>query len=226
MDLARQDDQDAAAADFAAAQRAEIGDHFSFEIARTALLDDADVAGAVRVRVRASLAGRRFEDFVVDVGFADPPVDEPDEVIGPDVLAFAGLSPLRVPTLPLPDHVAEKMHASTRRYGPHQRSSTRVKDLVDLVLLATTSELSARDLRAALRRTFQARATHPLPATLPEPPLEWEAPYRRLATALAIPVDRREAHRLAAALLDPILDGHLDDGARWDPAVGAWIAQA
>ena len=46
MDLARQDDEAAADADFRSAQAADLGDYFTFEIARTGLLNDADVAGA------------------------------------------------------------------------------------------------------------------------------------------------------------------------------------
>jgi predicted nucleotidyltransferase component of viral defense system len=46
MDLARQDDDAAADADFRAAQAADLGDYFAFEIARTGLLDAADVAYA------------------------------------------------------------------------------------------------------------------------------------------------------------------------------------
>ena len=70
MDLGRDDDETAANADFDAAQQTDLSDYFGFDIVRTGLLDDADVAGAVRYRVRSSLDGRRFEDFVVDVGFS------------------------------------------------------------------------------------------------------------------------------------------------------------
>ena len=225
MDLARQGDEVAADADFRVAQAADLGDYFTFEIVRTGLLDEADVAGAVRYRVRASLAGRRFEDLVVDVGFADPPVGEPDLVIGPDLLAFADVPPVRVPTLPLPEHVAEKVHAYTRRYGPLLRASTRVKDLVDLVLLPTTSTFVAGEVRAALHQTFETRATHPLPTSLPEPPPGWEAPYRRLAKDLAIPSAQREAYRVAAVFLDPVLNGTVDADTSWDPGTGAWTVR-
>lgn len=40
--------------------------------------------------------------------------------------------------------------------------------------------LSGR-LRSALRATFDARGTHPLPATLPPPPAGWGLAYRKLA---------------------------------------------
>jgi hypothetical protein len=171
--------------------------------------------------VRATLAGRRFEDFVVDVGFSGPIVN-PESVTGPDLLAFADLHPIRIPTLPLSLHIAEKVHAYTRRYGEQQRPSTRVKDLVDLVLISTVSDLSSRELRAALDRTFSSRATHPLPHALPEPPPEWVALYRRLAQPLSIPDDCQEGHRVVATFLDPVLAAQVDDDAHWSPSTEQW----
>jgi hypothetical protein len=98
VDLQRQDGEAAANADFRAAEQDDLGDHFTFAVQRTELLDEADVAGAVRYRVRCSLADRRFEEFLVDIGFADPAVPVPDYLAGPDLLAFAGVSAARVPT--------------------------------------------------------------------------------------------------------------------------------
>jgi hypothetical protein len=221
MDLGRHDDEAGASEDFDVASRADLGDYFEFDIVRTALLDEADVAGAVRYRVRASLAGRRFEEFVVDVGFSAA-IDAPDQIMGPDLLAFADLPTIQVPTFPLPAHVAEKVHAYTRRYGPDQRPSTRVKDLVDLVLLAGLRSFSAGELRVALDRTFTSRTTHLLPGALPEPPTTWAEPYRRMAQPLSITVELRDGYQAAAALLDPILSGSVEDYAQWSLSSASW----
>jgi Nucleotidyl transferase AbiEii toxin, Type IV TA system len=74
---------------------------------------------------------------------------------------------------PIETHIAEKLHAYTM---PRTRPNTRVKDLPDLALLATTEPLEAARLRAALERTFAFRATHPLPTSLPNPPANWLTP--------------------------------------------------
>ena len=94
---------------------------------------------------------------LVDVGFADPVVAEPDELTGPGLLEFAGLAPARVPVLPLPRHVAEKVHAYTRSYGASARRSTRPKDLVDILLIAASEPIDAKALRTALETTFSER---------------------------------------------------------------------
>ena len=60
----------------------------------------------------------------------------------------------------------EKLHAYTM---PRNRPNSRVKDLPDIALLASTGPLDGGQLRDALNKTFNARATHSLPATFPDP---------------------------------------------------------
>jgi hypothetical protein len=65
MDLGRQDDEQAATADFLAAQAVDLGDHFTFVIERTTKLGAMLEGAAVRYHVTAELAGRTFEDVTV-----------------------------------------------------------------------------------------------------------------------------------------------------------------
>jgi hypothetical protein len=144
MDLARQDDEEAATEDFVAAQMLDLGDHFTYVIERMGPDEPQGVGLAVRFRAVATLGGRLFESVLVDVGFGDLPVLAPDMIVAPDLLGFADLPPVRVPTLPLARHVAEKVHAYTRSYGVNDdQPSSRVKDLVDLALLAGTQQFDA-----------------------------------------------------------------------------------
>ena len=221
MDLSRQDSEHAATADFLAAQALELDDYFHFDIQKTARLAAALEGAAVRYHVSAELAGRLFEEVIVDVGFGDPPVVEPDLLHGPDLLSFADIEVIEVPALPLEQHVAEKVHAYSRSY-PGGRSSTRVKDLVDLVLIAALFAFEAGRLRRALSATFDARATHPIPASFPPPPPGWGPPYRKLATEVGLQPDVLAGQREAASFLDPVLAGQLADDARWDLVRRSW----
>lgn len=168
MDLGRWDDERAATDDLVAAEQVDLGDHFRFAVERTARLDQLLEGAAVRYHVSAYLAGRRFEELLVDVGFGDPLAVEPERLRGPDLLGFAEIEATAVPTLPLEPHVAEKVHAYTRGYaGGHP--STRTKDLLNLVLIPSLFPFDAGRLRSALRATSDARGTHPLPTALPPP---------------------------------------------------------
>ncbi|HEV7215532.1 MAG TPA: nucleotidyl transferase AbiEii/AbiGii toxin family protein [Chloroflexota bacterium] len=136
-------------------------DFFTLTVERTDRLDAAIEGAAVRYRARAELAGRPFEAVTLDVGFDLLPLAEPVWLPGPDLLSFAGIAPILVPTLPLALHVAEKVHAYTRRYGADAAPSSRVKDLIDLVVIAVTAAFEAGELREALERTFAARGAAP-----------------------------------------------------------------
>jgi hypothetical protein len=223
IDLAGPGGEDAATADLLATGELDLGDHFSFTIERTAKLDQLVEGSAVRYHVRADLAGRLFEEFLLDVGFDFPTGWEPETLRGPDLLAFADIEPVLAPSLPLELQIAEKVHAYTRGYGRSGIASTRVKDLVDLALIASTSSVGADRLRRALRETFTQRERHELPAALRRPPADWRVPYAMaLEVGLAAELDR--GYELAARLLDPVLSGNLGS-AVWEPAAQKWAAR-
>lgn len=118
--------------------------------------------------------------MIVDIGFSDPLAWEPEVIRGTDLLSFAGFDRIEVPALPLEQHVAEKVHAYTGRYS-RGRSSSRVKDLIDLVLVKQSIQLDAvqldaERLRTALVGVFEGRKQQALPEAFPPPPPEWKVP--------------------------------------------------
>jgi hypothetical protein len=127
------------------------------------------------------------------------------------------------PSLPLELQVAEKLHAYTRGYGGEGAGSTRVKDIVDLALVASTARLDAARLCRAVNETFERRSGRALPPALPRPPRDWEVPFRRLAAEIDLVADLEKGHGLAAQLLDPILSGKVTSGS-WDAAAPGWLA--
>jgi hypothetical protein len=221
MDLGRWDDERAASEDLAAAEGVDLGDHFRFAVVRTDRLDQLVEGAAVRYHVSSYLAGRRFEDLTVDLGFGPPLTAAPERLRGPDLLGFAEIEAIEVPTLPLEPHVAEKVHAYTRSYAGG-RASTRVKDLVDLVLIPSAFAFGAGGLRSALVATFGERATHPLPSALPPPRDGWSAGYRRMATDLDLDPELSAGYEQARTFLDPVLGGTIPDDATWDPTRRTW----
>lgn len=225
IDLAGSGGEDAATADLVATQDLDLGDHFSFAIERTAKLDLLVEGSAVRYHVRADLAGRLFEEFLLDVGFDFPAGWEPETLHGRDLLAFADIERVAAPSLPLELQIAEKVHAYTRGYGQSGVASTRVKDLVDLALIASACQVNADRLNRALRDTFGQRDRHELPGALPPPPLDWRVPYARMALEVGLAAELVRGFELAARLLDPVLSGDLG-AAVWEPAAQGWVARS
>lgn len=220
IDLGRADDEEAATQHLNAATTVDLGDFFDFDARRTPALDAAAGFRAVRYTVRADLAGRRFEQFPVDVALSESSSSQVEPLLVPSALEFAEVSAPQLPVVGLEQHVAEKLHAYTGTYGPDGRESTRVKDLVDLVLIGELAELDAKRLSRALVTTFEQRVSQPLPGAVPPPPRSWARPYAELAREVGIATDVGTGHAAAADLLDPVLGS--DAEGRWDPRARRW----
>ncbi len=199
----------------------DAGDFFAFSVERAGS-PEGRLGGSHRFLVAASLGGRPFETFPLDIELRRGPGAGVEMLSATNLLAFAGVEPVSVPTITLERQAAEKLHAYTRTYGG-SRPSTRVKDLVDLALIAEQFSPDAAALREAVKATFADRGAHAAPSTLPLPPDEWRAPFLRLAGAVGLRGDLRVGHGSAAALLDPILEGAVERGA-WDSKAMRWNA--
>lgn len=221
LDLGRQDTAESALQDLDAVTSTDLGDYFAFTIEQTQDLEQMEDGVAVRYRVQARLAGRRFESVVLDIGFGNPLPLNPDRLRSPGLLSFAGFEPVEVPALPLEQHVAEKVHAYTRSYRLDQ-SSSRVKDLIDLILIPSTARFEAGPLRHAIVDTFARRGLHDPPQSLPLPPPAWDFTYPKMARAVDLDPIMQTGQRRAAEFLDPILSGEVSDADRWNPALGIW----
>ncbi len=205
------------------AARLDLDDWLSFEVGRDDehpdIQSDAMQYEGMRFRVECRLAGKLYgQRFGVDVAFGDPIVGEPERVTPRDLLGFVGVPPPTLRPYPVETHIAEKLHAYTMpRSGPN----SRVKDLPDIALLATTGQLRAERLAEALKQTFSFRKTHALPTTLPAPISSWQAPYEAMARAdtLRWPT-LAELTTAASSFLDPILAGERQ--ARWQPEDWRW----
>lgn len=194
-------------------------DHFTFQVERTGAPPER-LGGSHRFRITATLAGRPFETFLLDVGLRSDPVSEYDTLTTPDLLSFADIDPVKVPAVSLEQHIAEKLHAYTRRYANEQPSS-RAKDLIDIVLMSELAAFEFARLREVIVEVFDARATHELPASVPAAPSDWARPYRALAEDVGLEPDPAAGHRLVATFLDPVLTTK-PGLAHWDAEALGW----
>jgi hypothetical protein len=170
------------------------GDFFSFRVGEATMdLDGAPHAGA-RYPVESVVDGRRFVKFHPDVGVGDVVLEPLEQAQMRDWLGFAGISSPSVPMIRREQQFAEKLHAYTlpRTAAPN----SRVRDLVDMVLLIRSGTLESSRVAHALRATFERRATHPVPKALNPPPEEWNAPFARLAAECRLELSAGEAFRL------------------------------
>ena len=174
----------------------QLPDFFVFVVNEAmAELNQAPEGGA-RFPVDARLDGRTFVKFHVDLGVGDELLEPLEKLSGTDWLGFAGLAAVSVPALSAEQHWAEKFHAYTR---PRDSANSRVRDLVDLVLLVERHDLDAVRVRQAVTATFGRRRTHDVPLSVPEPPSPWTKPFLELAGECKLDHTVATAQRLVAS---------------------------
>lgn len=172
----------------------DLGDFVVFDVAPP----DRELAnapyGGFRFPVRADMAGREFTGFSIDVAIGDVWLDDRDLLKGRDWLGFAGISAEDLPVVTIEQQLAEKLHSYTL---PRQRPNSRVKDLVDIVLLLDHFKVDRKRMGEALALTFRLRKTHPAPDSLSRPPEEWERRFASLAQECGMNPDLASAHAKA-----------------------------
>lgn len=104
----------------------------------------------------------------------------------------------RVLAVDVAQHAAEKFHAICRTYAG-DRPGTRVKDLVDVVLLAEAGLLPHPRLGERLRIVFAGRDAGDPPTELPGPPTSWTRDYEVLIAGLDVAASSAEAGMSLAA---------------------------
>jgi hypothetical protein len=224
-----------AAPDLTEAQRAlaalaqvDLGDHLTFRLIRSTAtgLGENQPGVATRRYVFACIDadyGTQVDTVVVDVVVGPPPVGRP-EVIEP-----ANRLHLRRPLVtfpyrlyPVADQIADKVCATVDTQYPGGKRSTRVKDLVDLVLIACTQTVDLDELRTAIAAKRELSRIGPFEHF--DVPVEWAHTYP--ATAKGVPtaesLSAQTAASLVASFVDPAL-AQRPTPAAWDPQALAWI---
>jgi hypothetical protein len=144
----------------------------------TKLLEQDDGAATWRTTVTARLAGRPFGTLQLDISPRPHELGATDRLPLPNSLAFAGIETPTVEVVAITRHAAEKFHGMLMQF--EDRENSRVRDLVDLVILEERKLLDPYDVAVAVRQVWAERAAAP-PVSLPALPAQWPERYERLA---------------------------------------------
>jgi hypothetical protein len=204
-----------------AALHLDLGDHFAFDIARIAPLQEE--AKGARVHVNARLGPTLFAGFHIDVVVGTVMTGAPDIVAPLTPIDIEGLVRPRYRVFPIADHLADKFCATAGAYTGTGRTSgsSRVKDLVDIAIIAVTQTVHADVLTAAVVcNAAMRRIELPERFTVPDA-TGWAARYPRVAAEAPGPVPAfDEAVALATRLFDPVLT-RTATGV-WNPSTRGW----
>jgi len=225
VDLLHQlDSLDAALVALRVATEVNIDDHLRFIITKVerSLGAGQPAVDGCRVSVDAYCGTQKKDSFGVDLVTGSMMTAAP-EIRTDTALNLRGLSGARTRLYPVVDHVADKLCATQATYGDDgTRPSSRVRDLVDLVVLGRTQDVDGDALIVAIRAEWTHRSLPGQPVLAPPP--HWDNQYPRIAR----PVRACEgmttfpaAVAFITAFLGPALDGSAA-GQRWDAETGAW----
>ena len=122
---------------------------------------------------------------------------------------------------PVVDQIADKVCATMMLYSG--KPSSREKDLIDLVVLATTQTMTGTELNSAIQAESRRRGLAHFDHFVV--PGVWGAAYARMARDVPCCEEFRTvqaAGELMAKFIDPALSNRLQ-GMRWSPGERSWI---
>lgn len=166
------------------AAKTEKNDFFEFFIHQQTLDLEAVPYGGLRFPVEASLDGRLFVRFPIDVVISSLVLDPIEKLDHRDWLGFAGIESKPYPTISREQQFAEKLHAYT--YPRDEEENSRVKDVIDMFLLVESGEIDQEFLKQAIKEVFEYRGTHEMPNEIQDPPENWGARFQKLASECGV----------------------------------------
>jgi hypothetical protein len=216
LDSLLHDLEDAAALD--------IGDHFRFVIVgrREHQGDTQPNVVGYQLTIDAYCGIKKVVTVTIDLVTGTLITGTP-EGVARSTLAIDGLDPVVVTVYPMCDHIADKVCATAETHGPLGRASSRVRDLVDLVVIAVTQTVDADGLSRAIRLEWRHRGLPGTPAF--DPPRDWAAGYaglaRRTPGCANFMTFEDAVHFVGKDFLGSVLAGQAG-GQTWDPTGGIW----
>jgi hypothetical protein len=199
----------------------DLGDWFIFEA--DAAQQVGDGAAGLRVPIRALIGPTDWARFHVDLlGNEVTMTGTPEQMPALARVTMPDVEQRGYRVYPLVDHIADKIAATFDRYGKSRSPSTRYKDLVDLVAIASAAPVEAPAQIVALRSEAKRRSIE-LPTTFTVPDRQaWKRGYEAEAarSLLNVAATLEEALKLMSRFADPLLDGSARG--TWDPSAETW----
>ena len=161
----------------------DLNDFFTFEIGQARMdLDNAPYGGA-RYSIASFVDKRLFVRFQLDVG-GDAILDAIEYIEGSNWLQHYSIDTPKISMISVEQQLAEKFHAYS--LPRKERRNTRVKDLIDMLLLIQLRQIDMANLKSIMEKIFKMRGTHLLSKNLEPPPSEWNPVYEILADECGI----------------------------------------
>lgn len=179
------------------------------------------VAGTT-LHVQVTSGSKQLAAIKIDLVAGSLMTGDPERSMVRSRLHLPGLESVPVRLYPVADHIADKVIATESTFGLHP--SSRVRDLVDLVILGRTQTVKADDLQRAIagERIHQGMPMR----TAFTPPADWTRTFAEAANKSAVTqgLSLEAATAYVRNLVEPAMNAEADlTGRTWDPTAGAYL---
>lgn len=203
----------------------DLDDFVSFEFRdATPIKTDDEYRDGLNVRFDAFLGTKLIQTVSIDLVVDDLPCEEPDVVSPADRIAVEDVPVFDYRLYPITNALADKFNAL---FETHEgRPSSRVKDLVDILVYMRMADIDGSSLSHAVKRETNIRGVN-LPAqfSLPDEWLDhYRSVYSKLANQANLPPESSnlsEASKQVASFYDPLQTGTADEKT-WSPSNQRW----
>ena len=223
--LSEEADLDAALAELRALAEADLGDFVVFEfVGAVPIKVEDEYRSGLKVAFVPLLGGKRLQEVSIDLVADRVACGEPEIVTPADRIDVAGVPMFDYRVYPLANSLADKLCAMVETHDG--KPSSRIKDLVDVAIYATTVDIDGGELCRRVRSEAGARGI-----VLPDRfsvPDEWkqlyEGAFKKLVSRTGLSSELSDiaaAEALAASLFDPVLARKAGD-LHWDHESLSW----
>ncbi|MGO3357415.1 MAG: nucleotidyl transferase AbiEii/AbiGii toxin family protein [Bifidobacterium crudilactis] len=204
----------------------DLHDHFVFEFdSATAILqaDNQPYQDGYRVVFTTRLGVKTLNPIHVDLVANQGTMPRADVMTPANRLPLDKLTtyPYRLYTIPC--QFADKVCAVVQKING--RESSRIKDLVDLAIIAATQRFEATEIEEALSsESVRRKLPYPIDFAIPR---SWTATqFRNTALGTAVKgMSITQAHTLIQELLNGLYARDTTKTLEWDPSLCAWAVQ-
>lgn len=203
----------------------DLGDFVTFEFAGTHPIKAEDeYRSGLSVKFVPIIGTKRMQQISIDLVVDEVPLEGAELITPADRIEIDGVQTCDYLVYPVEGALADKFCALIEIHG--ERTSSRVKDLVDIVVYAVTCAIDGEKLENRVRREAAIRGIE-APSTF-KVPEDWDASYakrfKKLCTNTGLKSSLQTidaAIGLAECLFNPVLSAEAR-GLHWNPLKCEW----
>lgn len=226
--LSKKSSLDAAVEELTRLASTDLGDFITFELSNaTPIKAEDEYRSGLSVRFRCLVGAKPIQDVSVDLVVDEVALDSIDIVTPVDRLEVRGIEVCDYAVYPIECALADKVCGIIETHDG--RPSSRVKDLVDIVAVATSMTVDGAKLQKRIDTELRARKLSKPDAF--DIPAIWKTShspaYTKMAKQARLPLEvtsLEDAMTLAKKLIDPAI-GSLSNGMSWIPESRQWIKE-